>query len=597
MLDAQTPTAAGANVERGLSWVERLPADGIVPLVVGVTGHRDLVPAELPGLRQRVREFLEDLKARYPDLPLAVMTPLAEGSDRLVAEEARALGIPLIVPLPFPLEIYERDFATPESRQDFHDLSAGAEIIELPLLPGDTPATVAEHGPRRDAHYARLGIYLCAHCHILLAIWDGKESKKLGGTAQVVRFHHWDEMPGFVERVETSLQVLTEDESDLVYHVVCSRDQPGGAPAEGLSPLDAEWYTTDAAQPRSPVMPATYETVFARTAEFNRDILQFRERMAGSGWPLLTDDAPADVARATATIDATFQAADWLAVHFQSRVTMALRAIYTLAVLMGLAIILYSDVEGQDAMVYVFLAFFLAGIIVYRVAERGAWHRKYLDYRALAEGLRVQFYWVAAGVMAGRTTKFAHDNFLQKQDVELGWIRNVMRFTGRLGATSAQDGAGVDFVLREWVGTPHPGTGQLAYYERKAVERAGLQRRTQAIGMACLWAGITVAVVLAIFARLMPPDWKSVLIVLMGILPLIAAVREAYAQKRAEKELIKQYLFMARMFGNARRRLAEAGSDSARRQILKALGDAALEEHAQWILIHRERPLERASLS
>jgi hypothetical protein len=597
MLDTQTPTAAGANVEGGLSTGESLPADGIVPLVVGVTGHRDLVPAELPGLRRRVREFLANLKARYPDLPLVVMTPLAEGSDRLVAEEARALGIPMIVPLPFPLEIYERDFVTPESLQEFRRLRTGAEIIELPLLPGDTPATVANHGPRRDAHYARLGIYLCAHCHILLAIWDGKPSDKLGGTAQVVRFHHWDEMPGFVERVETSLQVLTEDESDLVYHVVCSRDRPDGAPADGLAPLDTCWYTTDAAQPRSPVMPSAYETVFARTAEFNRDILQFGARMAGRGWPLLTDDAPADVARATATIDATFQAADWLAVHYQSRVTLALRAIYTLAVLMGLAIILYSDVEGQDAMVYVFLGFFVAGIVVYRVAERGAWHRKYLDYRALAEGLRVQFYWVAAGVMAGRTTKFAHDNFLQKQDVELGWIRNVMRFTGRLGATSAQDGAGVDFVLREWVGTPHPGTGQLAYYERKAIERAGLQRRTQAIGMACLWAGITVAVVLAIFARLMPPDWKSVLIVLMGILPLIAAVREAYAQKRAEKELIKQYLFMARMFGNARRRLAEAGSDGARRQILKALGDAALEEHAQWILIHRDRPLERANLT
>jgi hypothetical protein len=597
MLDAQTSTAADAKVERGLSTGESLPGDGTVPLVIGVTGHRDLVAAELPGLRRRVREFLEDLKARYPDLPLAVMSPLAEGADRLVAEEAQALGIPLIVPLPFPLEIYERDFATPESLQDFRRLGAGAEIIELPLLPGDTPATVADHGPRRDAHYARLGIYLCAHCHILLAIWDGKPSDKLGGTAQVVRFHHWDEMPGFVERVETSLQVLTEDESDLVYHIVCSRDQLDGAPVSGLAPLDTCWYTTDAAQPRSPVMPAAYETVFARTAEFNRDILQFRARMAGAGWPLLTNDAPADVARAAATIDATFQAADWLAVHYQSRVTMALRAIYTLAVLMGLAIILYSDVEGQDAMVYVFLGLFVAGIVVYRVAERGAWHRKYLDYRALAEGLRVQFYWVAAGVMAGRTTKFAHDNFLQKQDVELGWIRNVMRFTGRLGATSAQDGAGVDFVLREWVGTPHPGTGQLAYYERKAVERAGLQRRTQAIGMACLWTGITVAVVLAIFARLMPPDWKALFIVLMGILPLIAAVREAYAQKRAEKELIKQYLFMARMFGNARRRLAEAGSDGARRQILKALGDAALEEHAQWILIHRERPLERASLS
>jgi hypothetical protein len=587
------PTAATAPAPG----VDPLFANGIVPLVIGVTGHRDLVPAEVPGLRRRVREFLEDMRARYPDLPLAVMSPLAEGADRMVATEAQALGIPLIVPLPFPVEIYERDFATPQSLQDFRELCAGAEIIELPLLPGDTPETVAGPGPRRDAHYARLGIYLCAHCHILLAIWDGKPSNKLGGTAQVVRFHHWDEMPGFVERVESRLQVLTEDESDLVYHVVCSRDQPDGAPADGLAPLDTSWYTTDPDHPRSTELPAAYRGVFLRTSEFNRDIAGFRDRIQSGSWPLLTDDAPADVARVTATVDRTFRAADWLAIHFQSRVTLALKAISTLAVLMGLAIILYSDVEGQDSMVFAFLGFFIAGVVVYRVAERGAWHRKYLDYRALAEGLRVQFYLVSAGVAAGRTTKFAHDNFLQKQDVELGWIRNVMRFTGRLGAVAGQEREGVDYAVREWVGTPHPGTGQLAYYERKAVERVGLQRRTQAIGMACLWSGIAVAALLAAFARWMPPDWKSVLIVLMGILPLVAAVREAYAQKRAEKELIKQYLFMARMFGNARRRLSDAGSDKARRQILKALGDAALEEHAQWILIHRERPLEHTSLN
>jgi hypothetical protein len=68
---------------------------------------------------------------------------------------------------------------------------------------------------------------------------------------------------------------------------------------------------------------------------------------------------------------------------------------------MGLAFIAYSDLPGFDLMVYFFLAFFGAGVLIYRVAERGGWHRKYLDYRALAEGLRVQCYWIAAGVPPG----------------------------------------------------------------------------------------------------------------------------------------------------------------------------------------------------
>jgi hypothetical protein len=286
-----------------------------------------------------------------------------------------------------------------------------------------------------------------------------------------------------------------------------------------------------------------------------------------------------------------FRAADWLAIHFQTRVTWALRALFTLAALMGLSFAVYSNTPEQKSMVYLFLAFFAAGAVTYRVAERGQWHRKYLDYRALAEGLRVQCYWVASGITAGRTTKFAHDNFLQKQDVELGWIRNVMRYTGRLGGVSRQTREGLDFTLREWVGASEGG-GQLAYYERKAKERSGMSQRTAAVGRVCLWAGIAFAVWLALFEHLMSPLRRDFLIVLMGLLPMIAAIRETYAQKRAEKELIKQYVFMGQIFRNARRQLREAESDQVRRQVLKALGDAALEEHAQWLLMHRERPLE-----
>ncbi|MFU8896110.1 MAG: hypothetical protein ACNA8J_06960 [Gammaproteobacteria bacterium] len=567
-----------------------------MPLVIGVTGHRNLVADEVPALRRRVREFLAALQAQHPDLPLVVMSPLAEGADRMVAEEARALGLPLIAPLPFSAELYEQDFSTAESVAAFRELCASAEVIEMPLLPGDTPASIAEHGARRDAYYARLGIYLCAHCHILLAVWDGKDSDQLGGTAQVIRFHHWDEMPGLVERSESSPQILAEDESDLVWHLVCSRDRPDGAPAEGLKPLDATWFTTDQESPRSHEMPAAYQGIFARTAEFNRDVLRFHAQLRENSWPLLTDDAPTAVVRAAAPVDAMFRAADWLAIHFQARVTLAMRTIYMLAGLMGLAFIIYSNVPGQEWIIFVFLALFTAGIVVHKIAERGAWHRKYLDYRALAEGLRVQFYWVAGGVTAGRTSKYAHDNFLQKQDVELGWIRNVMRYSGRLGDVSMPDG-GVAFATREWVGDPHPGQGQLAYYQRKAAERVGLQQRTRSIGMFCLWSGIAIGLVLALFSRQIPQSSRDVLIVLMGVLPLVAAIREAYAQKRAEKELIKQYFFMGKIFANARQRLESAASDTARRHILKALGDAALEEHAQWILIHRERPLEHARLS
>ena len=78
----------------------------------------------------------------------------------------------------------------------------------------------------------------------------------------------------------------------------------------------------------------------------------------------------------------------------------------------------------------------------------------------------------------------------------------------------------------------------------------------------------------------------------MGVVLLLVGVRQSYATSRAESELIRQYEFMHRIFRNARRRVDEADSDAERRRILKLLGDSALEEHAEWILIHRERGIE-----
>ena len=56
-----------------------------VPLVVAVTGHRDLLPDEIPAIRQRVRAFLEGLRSQSPDRDILLMSPLAEGADRLAA--------------------------------------------------------------------------------------------------------------------------------------------------------------------------------------------------------------------------------------------------------------------------------------------------------------------------------------------------------------------------------------------------------------------------------------------------------------------------------------------------------------------------------
>jgi hypothetical protein len=58
------------------------------PLIIGITGHRDLRPQDLEALSEQVRQILRKLKSRYSSTPLVMLSALAEGTDRLAAKVA-----------------------------------------------------------------------------------------------------------------------------------------------------------------------------------------------------------------------------------------------------------------------------------------------------------------------------------------------------------------------------------------------------------------------------------------------------------------------------------------------------------------------------
>lgn len=567
-----------------------------VPLVVAVTGHRDLLPEETDELRKRVHEFFLDLIRRYPDRQLRLLSPLAEGADSVAAEVALDLGIDLVVPLPMTKTLYLADFDQAESRQKFVSLlSRASEVYELPAAREASDEQINARGPLRDLQYAQLGVFLCAHCHILLALWDGKYDDKLGGTGQVVRFHHNDTMPGYTRATTATQQMLVDDESDLVYHIVCSRNRPDGAPADGLVPLDTWWFTKDEKAPRSRELPAQHRLIFERSAEFGRDARKHGDAIARDAYPLYDSTIVAGLPAGVSDINALFCAADWLALHFQKKVVRTLRISHALAFLMGMSFILYTDVQVERIFLVAFLLFFAVAAVVQLLANRRGWHRKYLDYRALAEGLRVQFYWAVAGVVNESESKFSHDNFLQAQDPELGWIRNVMRVAGtRCDVRPYREPGGLAFVLGEWIGDADH--GQLAYFARKTALRIKHNRLTENLGLISLLASVAVVAVLLVVGTAIAKVWVDPLMAVMGSLLLIYGIRKGYAYALAEKELIKQYEFMLRIFRNARRRLDNTDDPDEQRLILRALGGSALDEHSEWILMHRDRSIEQGEL-
>jgi len=168
--------------------------------IVGVTGHRlDRVSMDGQALRSRIESVLAEIVAAYPDAAFTVLSPLAEGADRLVASIALEM-LPrarLHVPLPLPYEIYVSDFGAHPSLSraasiaEFQALlGLATRYFEMPLKFGNVielePPIEGEQARARQ--YALAGAYVVQRCHEMIAVWDGNDSEREGGTAQIVQF-------------------------------------------------------------------------------------------------------------------------------------------------------------------------------------------------------------------------------------------------------------------------------------------------------------------------------------------------------------------------------------------------------------------------
>lgn len=157
--------------------------DGRIPFTfrIGVTGHRDL--ADPDALRAPVREALSRLTelahvAPETGLPLVLVSALAEGADRLVAEEALAdYDARLEVALPLAADDYAKDFKTEVSKQEFRS-----------LLDRASDTWQAPAGLSREEAYERAGRYVVDRCDAIVVLWDGEGSRGRGGTAEIVGY-------------------------------------------------------------------------------------------------------------------------------------------------------------------------------------------------------------------------------------------------------------------------------------------------------------------------------------------------------------------------------------------------------------------------
>lgn len=169
--------------------------------VIGVTGHRlNKMDIHNDRLRASIEDTLDKIMKQNPNDQLYIMSPLAEGSDRLVARIAmETFNLGLLVPLPLPYELYMEDFGE-DSLDEFTSLVGNAtRYYELPMRFGNLEELGRRHGndhnELRNRQYALVGAYICQRSDELIAIYDGEPGVGPGGTADVVKWRREGVVP------------------------------------------------------------------------------------------------------------------------------------------------------------------------------------------------------------------------------------------------------------------------------------------------------------------------------------------------------------------------------------------------------------------
>jgi hypothetical protein len=213
---------------------------------------------------------------------------------------------------------------------------------------------------------------------------------------------------------------------------------------------------------------------------------------------------------------------------------------------------------------------------------------KSLDYRALAEGLRVQIFWRIAGL-----GDLVADHYLRKQRSELDWIRSAIVAPGILEGEDDGTGAAalsrtpdpdcLQVVLKYWV------LDQADYFRRTGLKAESAKNRLTILGHSLYLVSLALAALRV--GHVLADEVTMLLPLVLGFAALVVI----YAKIMAFAEHAKRYRWMSDLFAQAAfhlTRLLESGRNDEAQNLVRELGQEALIENSDWVLLHRERPLD-----
>jgi hypothetical protein len=573
----------------------------LAPLVIGVSGHRDLHADAVARARTEVGAFLDQLAQLLPNTPIRIMVGLAEGADMLVAEAALERKLAVDAVLPMPLEDYAMDFSE-EGLARLHRLLEHPDVRRIVLSPPAVTvgaSDVLSPQPDRVALYANLADALLRKTNLLIALWDGEFSALRAGTADtVVKYLAGHTASPTATRVSFAPESREIPWGQQTIHWICVERTS----APRAEPCTSPCYLSGVGENvlrRQAEMPDEVRTQLMDLDRYNAEIRALQSQGAFSAADALAVDLPAEISGAERShlqrIDNEYRKADALAVLCQRHSLRLFRWFSYMASAMGLLFLVYAKLVAAKVFLIAYLVIMLVGLGVFYATKSRHWFTKHLAYRVLAETMRIEFYLrltdADGAVSAEDMLKLAGiDRF-----AGFSWITNVLKNVRPLTTRHARKLSREDVRLRlvhdTWI------DGQLSYFRAKVLQLERTHHRLERLKTALLVALALITVVLLVFAEPLARQLtqagfssKDFLMFVMGLLPVWLGIWELYQDKLATRELLWQYRNQLSHFSRAKIELTEALEGARRVAILADLGRDSLMESYLWTIhrYHRE---------
>ena len=581
----------------------------VCPLIMAVTGHRDIHPDAKDRIKAQVRETLLRIykfwqKAnRGLRVPLLLLNGMAAGADQLVGEVVLELKnekgldcLKLVSVLPMPWEEYQKDFQTSLEVSQTETLreKADAEIV------------IQQTGENRDEQYASLGKMFAHSAYLMLALWDGKEGKP-GGTVDVVRY----ELQGADPHIQ-----ITEYESPIrksPWETV----QPCGGVFQIVTPRvgSSEVNTAGEARICTLQMDGSIASAPAKIGNFlhyplikkglrllarcNRDMIRgfhgMEEVERSSEKYLLDGFQPSEGGNLASLVD-YYKIFDALSLHFQKSFVYLVITYLLVTFLLGATFYLktYLFLEATwfvtcMQIVHTLCIIALWGLFFWN-CKNAQFYERYHGYRAIAEALRVQIFWYMANI-----SDPVMNNYRSHRISEIDWIRMTLFsicLPNSWQSDAPQDHPGYEFLYKRWL------SDQCGFFSKKRGIFQKKAKKWNILGTFCAFFAI-----IWIFSRifvskawLVAHPFTSVIAVVLGVAGPCAACCYLYSRFRCYDSLKARYSKMVPIYCEfeqyVKKQLENVPlNDSQIQDALYSFGICALTENADWYLTKRKLTL------